>query len=93
MKKHNILKVILCVVAFVTLCTWIFPTISFQSGLVEDARSQLGIFDFFSKENENGQLYCIRVRYARRRDRLLIRGRTRHIRRAAGILRRIRRWI
>ena len=48
MKKHNILKVILCVVAFVTLCTWIFPTISFQSGLVEDARSQLGIFDFFS---------------------------------------------
>lgn len=48
MKKHNILKVILCVVALVTLCTWIFPTISFQSGLVEDVRVQLGIFDIVS---------------------------------------------
>ena len=49
MKKHNILKVILCVVLLVTLCTWIFPTISFSSSLVEDGtRTQLGIFDFFS---------------------------------------------
>ena len=49
MKKHNILKVILCVVLLVTLCTWIFPTISFGSSLIEDGtRTQLGIFDFFS---------------------------------------------
>lgn len=49
MKKHNILKVILCSVLFVTLCTWIFPTISYSSGLVEETtRTQLGIFDFFS---------------------------------------------
>ena len=49
MKKHNILKVILCVVLFVTVCTWIFPTISYSSGLMEETtRLQLGIFDFFS---------------------------------------------
>lgn len=49
MKKHNILKVILCVVLLVTLCTWIFPTISYSSGLVEETtRAQLGIFDFFA---------------------------------------------
>lgn len=46
MKKHNILKVILCVVLVVALCTWIFPTISYDSGLVEETtRTQLGIFD------------------------------------------------
>lgn len=49
MKKHNILKVILCVVLLVTLCTWIFPTISYSSSLIEDGtRTQLGIFDLFS---------------------------------------------
>jgi len=49
MKKHNILKVILCVVLLAALCTWIFPTISYSSELVEETtRLQLGIFDFFS---------------------------------------------
>ena len=49
MKTHNILKVILCVVLFVTLCTWIFPTISYKSGLVEETtRTQLGVFDIFA---------------------------------------------
>ena len=51
------------------------------------------LLDLFSKEDGSGQLDCIYFRHVRRRDRLLIRGRTRHIRRAVGILRRIRRWI
>ena len=51
------------------------------------------ILDFFSKEDGSGRLYCIYYRPVRRRDRLLVRGRTRRIRRAVGILRRIRRWI
>lgn len=45
MKKHNILKVILCSIVVVVLCTWIFPKIDFQYSLVEAERSQLGIFD------------------------------------------------
>lgn len=45
MKKHNILKVILCSIAVVALCTWIFPKIDFQYSLMEGERSQLGIFD------------------------------------------------
>lgn len=49
MKKHNILKVILCSVMVVALCTWIFPTISYNSSLIEETtRSQVGIFDFFA---------------------------------------------
>ena len=51
------------------------------------------LLDFFSREAKVGQLDCIYFRHVRRRDRLLIRGRTRRIRRAVGILRRIRRWI
>lgn len=46
MKKHSILKVIMCMVLIAVLCTWIFPTISFGSELVEETtRSQVGIFD------------------------------------------------
>ena len=51
------------------------------------------IIDFFAKEDDSGRLYCIYYRPTRRRDRLLIRGRTRRIRRAAGIFGRIRRRI
>ena len=51
------------------------------------------ILDFFAKEDGSGRLYCIYYRPVRRRDRLLVRGRTRRIRRASGIFRRIRRRI
>ncbi len=48
MKKHNILKVVLLSILVVALCTWIFPSASYQAELVVDARNQLGIFDLFS---------------------------------------------
>ena len=51
------------------------------------------VLEFFAKEDGSGRLYRIYYRPARRRDRLLIRGSTRRIRRAAGIFRRIRRRI
>ena len=51
------------------------------------------VLEFFAKEDDSGRLYRIYYRPARRRDRLLIRGRTRRIRRAAGIFRRLRRRI
>ena len=51
MKKHNILKVILLSILVVFVCTWIFPSISFdyQAGLQVGERAQLGIFDFFNQ--------------------------------------------
>jgi len=48
MKKHSILKVVLLTILFVTVCTWIFPVISFNSELVEDVRYQVGLFDIGS---------------------------------------------
>lgn len=48
MKKHNILKVVLLSILVAILCTWIFPSASYQSSLTVGDRSQLGIFDLFS---------------------------------------------
>ena len=48
MKKHNILKVVLLSILVVLLCTWIFPSASYQYELVVDERAQLGIFDLFA---------------------------------------------
>ncbi len=48
MKKHNILKVVLLTVLFVTILTWIFPTAYFNYELIEDVREQLGLFELFS---------------------------------------------
>lgn len=48
MKKHNILKIVLLSILVVVLCTWIFPSASFQSQLSIGERNQLGIFDLFS---------------------------------------------
>lgn len=48
MKKHNVLKVILLCILVVVVCTWIFPVISYQNGLVESERAQLGVFGLFS---------------------------------------------
>lgn len=45
MKKHNILKVILLSILVAVICTWIFPTASYQYELVIGERNQLGIFD------------------------------------------------
>lgn len=48
MKKHNILKVVLLSILVVVVCTWIFPSASYQAELVVGDRAQLGIFDLFS---------------------------------------------
>lgn len=48
MKKHNILKVVLLSILVAIVCTWVFPTASYQTELVVGERSQLGIFDLFS---------------------------------------------
>lgn len=48
MKKHNILKVILLSILVVAVCTWIFPSASYQYELAIGERNQLGIFDLFA---------------------------------------------
>lgn len=48
MKKHNILKIVLLSILVVAVCTWIFPSASYQSQLVVSEKNQLGIFDLFS---------------------------------------------
>lgn len=47
-KSKSIFKVVLATILVVVLCTWIFPSASFQSTLVEGERLQAGIFDLFS---------------------------------------------
>ena len=47
-KSKSIFKVVLATILVVVLCTWIFPTASFQSTLVEGERLQAGVFDLFS---------------------------------------------
>ncbi len=51
MKKHNILKVVLLTILVVVLCTWIFPSASFDNSLytlTEGERAQAGLFDVFA---------------------------------------------
>lgn len=48
MKGKSILKVVLATILVVALCTWIFPSASFQTTLVEGERYQAGIFDLLS---------------------------------------------
>ena len=48
MKKNSVLKAILLTVLAVVVCTWIFPSISFNGELVQDSKLQVGIFDIFS---------------------------------------------
>ncbi len=49
MKKHNIFKVVCIAIAVTILLTWILPVTYFSDakGLVETAREQLGLFNFF----------------------------------------------
>lgn len=48
MKKHNILKVILLSILVVVVCTWIFPSATYQYEFTQGDRSQVGVFDLFS---------------------------------------------
>lgn len=48
MKKHNILKVVSISILVLFLCTWLFPSVTFQTELTEGARTQMGIFDLFA---------------------------------------------
>lgn len=48
MKNKGILKVVVATIIVVALCTWIFPSASFNSTLVEGERLQAGIFDILS---------------------------------------------
>ncbi len=45
MKKHNLFKVITITILVALLLTWIFKITYYNSGLIEDARAQAGIFD------------------------------------------------
>ena len=47
-KRKNISVVVLATILVVTLCSWIFPSASFNSVLVEGKRVQVGLFDLFS---------------------------------------------
>lgn len=47
-KRKNISVVVLATILVVTLCSWIFPSASFNSVLVEGERVQVGLFDLFS---------------------------------------------
>ena len=48
MKKNSVLKVILLAILCVVVCTWIFPSLTFNQELVEGERAQTGIFDVFN---------------------------------------------
>ncbi len=48
MKKHNILKVLLLTIFVMVICSWVFPSASFQDVLVEGERIQAGLFDMFA---------------------------------------------
>lgn len=47
-KRKSIFTVVLATILVVVLCTWIFPSASYQSTLVEGERLQVGLFDLFS---------------------------------------------
>ena len=47
-KSKSIFTVVLATILVVVLCTWIFPSASYQSTLVEGERLQIGLFDLFS---------------------------------------------
>lgn len=47
-KSKSIFTVVLATILVVVLCTWIFPSASYQSTLVEGERLQVGLFDLFS---------------------------------------------
>lgn len=48
MKKHNLLSVVLISIFVACLCTWLFPTASFQGALIDGERAQMGLFDIFT---------------------------------------------
>lgn len=48
MKKNNTLKVLLIVILFACLLTWIFPISYYNGGLITDTRYPVGLFDIFS---------------------------------------------
>lgn len=47
-KSKSIFAVVLATILIVALCTWIFPSASFNATLVEGERLQAGLFDLFS---------------------------------------------
>lgn len=45
MKKHNLFKVVMLTIAFVVLLSWLLPVTYFSNGgLMEEARTQVGLF-------------------------------------------------
>ena len=45
MKKHNLFKVVMLTIAFVVLLSWLLPVSYFSKGsLIEEARTQIGLF-------------------------------------------------
>ncbi len=48
MKKHSLFKVIGITIIVAVLLTWIFPVTYYGYSLVEEARQQIGLFDFMS---------------------------------------------
>ncbi|MDD6224475.1 MAG: hypothetical protein PUB18_05705 [bacterium] len=48
MKGKSIFKTVFISILVVVLCTWIFPSTSFKTALIEEGRVQVGLFDLFS---------------------------------------------
>lgn len=47
MKKHNIFKVVCITILVAVLLTWILPSTYYSGGIVDNGRTQLGLFDLF----------------------------------------------
>ena len=48
MKKYSLFKTIGITILVAVILTWIFPITYFGYDIVEEAREQIGIFDFIS---------------------------------------------
>lgn len=48
MKKHNIFKVVGITILVVVLLSWILPSSYYYSGVIDNGRAQVGLFDLFS---------------------------------------------
>lgn len=48
MKKHNIFKVVCITILVAVLLSWILPSTYYSSGVIDNGRVQVGLFDLFS---------------------------------------------
>lgn len=48
MKGKSVFKVVLATILIIAVCTWILPSTSFNTTIVEGERLQVGIFDLFT---------------------------------------------